>query len=173
MILNKENKREKKLSLQIPVHSDFENMVLWIKTICASSNILYATLTIQYHSIKSSLIILGSIHIWRQMFFWYFWSMYLVPTYPNQILYYISLYSKIRCSLTYLPTWKSDVICECSLIRKIHELLLPETRQNNFLNSKLSRLYQTNRRHFQWMRFWKPHITYQTNQFESNSILMI
>ena len=31
--------------------------------------------------------------------FGYFW-----PTYPNQILYYISLFSKIRCSLTYLPT---------------------------------------------------------------------
>ena len=27
-----------------------------------------------------------------------------LPTYPNQILYYISLCSKIRCSLTYLPT---------------------------------------------------------------------
>ena len=27
-----------------------------------------------------------------------------IPTYPNQILYYISLCSKIRCSLTYLPT---------------------------------------------------------------------
>ena len=27
-----------------------------------------------------------------------------LPTYPNQILYYMSLYSKIRCSLTYLPT---------------------------------------------------------------------
>ena len=26
-----------------------------------------------------------------------------LPTYPNQILYYISLCSKIRCSLTYLP----------------------------------------------------------------------
>ena len=32
-------------------------------------------------------------------FFGYFW-----PTYPNQILYYISLCSKIRCNLTYLPT---------------------------------------------------------------------
>ena len=37
------------------------------------------------------------------------------PTYPNQILYYISLFSKIRSTLTYLPTWKSDVICKCSL----------------------------------------------------------
>ena len=26
-----------------------------------------------------------------------------LPAYPNQILYYISLFSKIRCSLTYLP----------------------------------------------------------------------
>ena len=56
MILNKENKRKK--SLRIPVHSDFENMILRIKTICASSNILYATLTIKYYNIKSSLIIL-------------------------------------------------------------------------------------------------------------------
>ena len=31
------------------------------------------------------------------------------------MVYYISLFSKIRCSLTYLPTQKSDVICECSL----------------------------------------------------------
>ena len=34
---------------------------------------------------------------------------------PNQILYYISLFSKIRWGLTYLPTQKSDVIYECSL----------------------------------------------------------
>ena len=27
-----------------------------------------------------------------------------LPTYPNQMLYYISLFSKIRCSMTYLPT---------------------------------------------------------------------
>ena len=47
---------------------------------------------------KESKGYLGSIHIWRRMFFGYFW-----PTYPNQILYYISLFSKIRCSLTYLP----------------------------------------------------------------------
>ena len=52
---------------------------------------------------------LGSIHIWRQMFFGHFW-----PTYPHQILYYISLFSKIRWGLTYLPTQKSDVIYECS-----------------------------------------------------------
>ena len=38
-----------------------------------------------------------------------------LPTYPHQILYYISLFSKIRWSLTYVPTQKSDVICECSL----------------------------------------------------------
>ena len=43
---------------------------------------------------------IGSIHLWRQMFLGHFW-----PTYPNQILYYISLCSKIRCSLTYLPTY--------------------------------------------------------------------
>ena len=34
--------------------------------------------------------------------FWAFLT-YLPSTYPNQILYYISLFSKIRCSLTYLP----------------------------------------------------------------------
>jgi hypothetical protein len=32
------------------------------------------------------------------------------------MLYYISLFSKIRCSLIYLPTQKSDVIYECSHI---------------------------------------------------------
>ena len=42
---------------------------------------------------------LGSIHIWRQMFL----GISDLPIYPNQILYYISLCSKIRCSLTYLP----------------------------------------------------------------------
>ena len=34
------------------------------------------------------------------MFFGHFW-----PTYPNQILYYISLFTKIRWSLTYLSTY--------------------------------------------------------------------
>jgi hypothetical protein len=33
-----------------------------------------------------------------------FGGIFDLPTYPNQILYYISLFSKIRCSLTYLPT---------------------------------------------------------------------
>ena len=42
----------------------------------------------------------GSIHIWRQMFWGYFW-----PTYHNQILYYISLFRNIRFSLTYLPKY--------------------------------------------------------------------
>ena len=32
-----------------------------------------------------------------------FGGIFDLPTYPNQILYYISLCSKIRCSLTYLP----------------------------------------------------------------------
>ena len=36
-------------------------------------------------------------------------------TYPNQMVYYIGLFSKIRSSLTYLPTQKSEVIYECSL----------------------------------------------------------
>ena len=43
-----------------------------------------------------------------------FFGIFDLPTYPNQILYYISLFSKIRCSLTYLPTQISDVIYECS-----------------------------------------------------------
>ena len=34
----------------------------------------------------------------------WFWGISDLPTYPHQILYYISLFSKIRCSLTYLPT---------------------------------------------------------------------
>ena len=60
--------------------------------------------------LKSSFVIsrvfkicLGSIHIWRQIFWVYFWPTYL-PKYPDQILYHISLFSKIRYSLTYLPT---------------------------------------------------------------------
>ena len=44
-----------------------------------------------------------------------FWGIFDLPTYPHQILYYISLFSKIRLDLTYLPTQKSDVIYECSL----------------------------------------------------------
>ena len=40
---------------------------------------------------------LESIHIWRQLFWGYLWLTYL-PCYP----YYISLFSKIRFSLTYL-----------------------------------------------------------------------
>ena len=40
-----------------------------------------------------------------------FWGIFDLPTYPNQILYYISLFSRIRWGLTY----QSDVICECSL----------------------------------------------------------
>jgi hypothetical protein len=49
----------------------------------------------------------GSIHIWRQIFFGHFDQ----PTYPNQVLYYtVSLFSKIRLSLTYLllPTYLSS-----------------------------------------------------------------
>ena len=45
----------------------------------------------------------------------YFSGIFDLPTYPHQILYYISLFSKIRWSLTYLSTQKSDVIYECSL----------------------------------------------------------
>ena len=45
-----------------------------------------------------------------------FLGIFDLPTYPNQMVYYIGLFSKIRCSLTYLPTQKSDVIYECSLM---------------------------------------------------------
>ena len=44
-----------------------------------------------------------------------FLGIFDLPTYPNQMVYYIGLFSKIRCSLTYLPTQKSDSIYECSL----------------------------------------------------------
>ena len=43
-----------------------------------------------------------------------------LPTYPHQILYYISLFSKIRRGLTYLPTQKSGIIYECSLRRSTY-----------------------------------------------------
>ena len=43
-----------------------------------------------------------------------FWS----STYPDQMIYYISLFSKIRWSVTYLPTLKSDVICGCLYPKK-------------------------------------------------------
>ena len=33
-----------------------------------------------------------------------FLGIFDLPTYPHQMFYYISLFSKIRCSLTYLPT---------------------------------------------------------------------
>ena len=46
----------------------------------------------------------------------WFWAIFDLPTYPNQMIYYISLFDKIRWSLTYLPTLKSDVICGCSLM---------------------------------------------------------
>ena len=45
----------------------------------------------------------------------YFLAIFDLPTYPHQILYYISLFSNIRWGLTYLHTQKSDVIDECSL----------------------------------------------------------
>ena len=38
-----------------------------------------------------------------------------LPTYPNQMIYYISLLSKIRWGLTYLLNLESNVICGCSL----------------------------------------------------------
>ena len=51
-----------------------------------------------------------------------------LPTYPNQRVYYISLFSKIRRSLTYLPTQKSDVIFECSLIKKMSTVKVVQLR---------------------------------------------
>ena len=44
-----------------------------------------------------------------------FLGIFDLPTHPNQMVYYMGLFSKIRCSLTYIPPQKSDVICECSL----------------------------------------------------------
>ena len=56
--------------------------------------------------------------------FWVFLT--YLPTYPNQMVYYISLFSKIRCSLTYLPTQISDVIYECSIkcLKKIRKYIV-------------------------------------------------
>ena len=45
--------------------------------------------------------------------FWYHMSR--LNQCSGQAIYYISLFSKIRWGLTYLPTQKSDVIYECSL----------------------------------------------------------
>ena len=50
--------------------------------------------------------------IYDVRFFWVFLT--YLPTHPNQMVYYIGLFSKIRCSLTYLPTQKSDIICSLS-----------------------------------------------------------
>ena len=63
-------------------------------------------------------------------------SLTYIPSHPNQILYYISLFDKIRLNLTYLPTLKSDVICGCSLKKKYppndhHE---PQSGPNVFLS---------------------------------------
>ena len=60
----------------------------------------------------NSKLALGSIHTWRQIFFF---GIFDLRIYPYQILYYIRLCSRIRCSLTYLPTQISDIIYECSL----------------------------------------------------------
>ena len=52
---------------------------------------------------------LGSIHILMTSdVFWTFLT--YLPTYPNQILYYISLFSKIRFSLTYLPKYLTSYV---------------------------------------------------------------
>ena len=42
----------------------------------------------------------GHLHMMSDVF-WAFLT--YLPTYPNQILYHISLFIKIRCILTYLP----------------------------------------------------------------------
>ena len=51
-----------------------------------------------------------------------------IPTYPNHILYYISLFCQIRCSLTYLSTYLPKnlasyiLICQlCTYLGKAKE----------------------------------------------------
>jgi hypothetical protein len=56
------------------------------------------------------------------------------------MVYYISLFSKIRCSLTYLPTQKSDVIYECSP-RKNPRKMEMKSRQVCEIFSGLSTFY--------------------------------
>ena len=91
-------------------HGLFENKKLgWIKLCIPTEGILY----LWYHAcyaLNKLPKLLTSVnqppHIWlgghshmTSDVLGYFW-----PTYPNQTIYYISLFSKIRCSLTYLPT---------------------------------------------------------------------
>ena len=54
-----------------------------------------------------------------------FGGIFDLSTYPNQILYYISLFSRIRCSLTYLTPGpsKSEVVMDNYLVR-LHYLVL-------------------------------------------------
>ena len=47
----------------------------------------------------------------------YLMGKFYLTTYPNQILYYISLFSNIRCNMTYLLTKKYDVICTKVVLR--------------------------------------------------------
>ena len=54
-----------------------------------------------------------------------FLGIFDLPTYPNQILYYISLFNKIRFSLTYLPKILTSYVNN-SLEKKKSRLLKSE-----------------------------------------------
>ena len=54
---------------------------------------------------------LGSIHIWCQIF----WGMFDLPTLIRYFTTYPYLVKSDEDWPTYLPSWKSNVICECSL----------------------------------------------------------
>ena len=62
----------------------------WEKMPCLN-NKEFVVVVFQLRNIGEKIrrFVFGSIHIWRQMFLGHFW-----PTYPNQVLYYISLFSK-------------------------------------------------------------------------------
>ena len=53
-----------------------------------------------------------SIHVWRQMILGHFWPTHTyLHTYPDQILCYISLFSKIKYSLTHLSPTYLEICC--------------------------------------------------------------
>ena len=95
-------------------------MSLMIETIiCQRFLHLQSCITIGWNPFWLSSIITFILLLYRGAFTYdirCFLGIFDLPTYPNQILYYISIFSKIRWCLNYLPTSKSDVICECSLI---------------------------------------------------------
>ena len=81
------NSSEKKETENNVIKSEiFKGSIAWIKQ------------TINKLILHKELLFKGNIHIRRQIFL----GIFDLPAYPNQILYYISLCSKIRCSLAYL-----------------------------------------------------------------------